>query len=134
MKCTGRGYDPSVPARRTGPTSVVVVPRLRFQRGPVIVLGPGKADLLEAIARAGSIRGAATALGMSYMRAWSLIRVMNAAFRTPLVRSVRGGTGHGGAVVTPLGIRVVVLYREMERAALDAVAPGLVRLKRDLRR
>ncbi len=134
MKAAGRGYDALVPPRRTGPQPVVVLPRLRFQRGPVIVLGPGKADLLEAIGRAGSIRGAATALGMSYMRAWSLVRVMNAAFRTPLVRSVRGGTGHGGAVVTPLGLRVVVLYREMERAALDAVAPGLVRLKRDLRR
>ncbi len=100
----------------------------------MIVLGPGKADLLEAIDRTGSIRAAAADLGMSYMRAWSLVRVMNAAFRTPLVQSVRGGTGHGGAVVTPLGMRVVTLYREMERAALDAVAPGLVRLKRSLRR
>lgn len=122
-----------MPTRRTGPQPVVVLPRLRFLRGKVIALGPGKAELLEAIAREGSIRAAATALGMSYMRAWSLVRVMNSAFRSPLVRSVRGGTGHGGAVVTPLGKRVAALYREMEVAALEAVAPGLARLKRDLR-
>lgn len=119
--------------RPAAPTRVVVLPRLRFVRGAVIVLGPGKADLLEAIERTGSIRAAASALGMSYMRAWSLVRVMNTRFRTPLVRSERGGTAHGGATLTPLGVRVVRLYREMEQAALDAVAPGLTRLKRDLK-
>lgn len=121
-----------MPPRRPGPLPVIVLPRLRLLKGTVIVLGPGKADLLEAIGQAGSIRGAATALGMSYMRAWSLVRVMNSAFRRPLVQSVRGGSGHGGAVVTPTGKRIVALYREMEAAALDAVGPGLARLRRDL--
>ena len=102
-------------------------------RGAVIVLGPGKADLLEAIERTGSIRAAASALGMSYMRAWSLVRVMNTQFRSPLVRSERGGTAHGGATVTPLGVRVVRLYREIEQAALGAVAAGLARLKKELK-
>jgi len=113
---------------------VVVLPRLRFVRGAVIVLGPGKADLLEAIARTGSIRAAASSLGMSYMRAWSLVRVMNTEFRTPLVHSERGGTAHGGAGLTPLGERVARLYREMEQAALDAVAPRLARLRKDLKK
>lgn len=110
------------------------VPRLRFVRGAVIVLGPGKADLLEAIERAGSVRAAASALGMSYMRAWSLVRVVNTEFRSPLVRLERGGTTHGGASLTPLGCRVARLYREMEQAAHEAVLPGLTRLRRELRR
>lgn len=134
MKAADRRYDSSVPPRRTTPLPVVVLPRIRFQRGPVIVLGPGKADLLEAVARTGSIRAAATELGMSYMRAWSLVRVMNTEFRSPLVHLVRGGPDHGGAVLTPAGTRVATLYREMEQAALDAVAPGLERLRRDLLR
>lgn len=113
---------------------VVVFPRLRLVRGAVIVLGPGKADLLEAIVRTGSIRVAASSLGMSYMRAWSLVRVMNTQFRTPLVHSERGGAAHGGAGLTPLGERVVRLYREMEQAALHAVDPGLARLRRDLKK
>lgn len=122
-----------MPRRSAGSQRIDVVPRIRFVRGAVIVLGPGKADLLEAIERTGSIRAAASSLGMSYMRAWSLVRVMNAEFRAPLVRSERGGTAHGGATVTPLGIRVVRLYREMEQAALAAVAPGLSRLKKELK-
>ena len=60
----------------------------------------GKADLLDAVARTGSIRAAAEALEMSYMRAWTLIRTMNAAFRSPLVEKIRGGAGQGGARLT----------------------------------
>ena len=89
-------------------------------RGDVILVGPGKADLLEAIGREGSIRAAAAALGMSYMRAWSLVRTMNDAFREPLVESHRGGGG--GASLTREGKAVLALYRRMQREALRAVA------------
>ncbi|MCL4806884.1 MAG: LysR family transcriptional regulator, partial [Thermoanaerobaculia bacterium] len=82
-------YDPSVSLRKDPSRRVEAVPRLRFVRGAVIVLGPGRADLLEAIERAGSVRAAASALGMSYMRAWSLVKVVNKEFRAPLVRLER---------------------------------------------
>src|SRR5436190_3906502 len=49
-------------------------PRLRVLRGQEIVLGPGKADLLDAIARTGELRRAAGELNMSYMRAWKLVQ------------------------------------------------------------
>ena len=52
----------------------VVRPRIRVTRGSEIVLGPGKADLLDALAETGSLRKAAAALRMSYMRAWQLVR------------------------------------------------------------
>ena len=71
-------------------------PRIRIVREDgTIVLGPGKADLLAAIGESGSIRAAAESLGMSYMRAWTLVRTMNAAFRSPLVEKVRGGNEKG---------------------------------------
>jgi molybdate transport system regulatory protein len=89
--------------------------------GDVILLGPGKADLLEAIGDSGSIRGAAKELGMSYMRAWSLVRTMNEAFLEPLVESTRGGAG--GATLTREGAKVLALYRRMQQRALKAVAP-----------
>lgn len=104
-----------------GSPEVVVRPRIRITRGDVIVLGPGKADLLDAIESTGSIRAASRALGMSYMRAWSLVRTMNAAFREPLVASERGGEGRGGAKLTDTGRRVLKLYREMQRRAAKAV-------------
>lgn len=98
-----------------------------------IPIGPGKADLLEAIDRTGSIRAAAGQLGMSYMRAWSLVRTMNAAFDTELVEKLRGGTERGGAILTARGHEVLAAYRAMEKAAARAIAPGWRRLQRRLR-
>lgn len=95
-------------------------PRFRITRGPKIAFGPGKADLLEGIAQAGSIGAAAARMGMSYMRAWSLIREMNQCFKQPVVASARGGHKHGGAELTPAGGRVLKLYRRMERDSLKA--------------
>ena len=105
-------------------------PRLRVLRGEDVVLGPGKAELLEAIARTGELRGAAAALGMSYMRAWKLVQMMNGAFRDPLVETTRGGTGHGAARLTKAGRTVLALYHEMERRSLAAAGPAFRRLRR----
>lgn len=96
--------------------------RLRVYAGDVIAIGPGKADLLAAIADTGSISAAGRALGMSYRRSWELVAIMNAHFREPLVRSVKGGANGGGAELSPLGHDVLKRYRAMERRAAKAVA------------
>lgn len=92
--------------------------KLRFEFGKDLTLGPGKADLLEKIAALGSIAAAGRAMGMSYKRAWSLIEEMNAAFAEPVVTSVRGGAGHGGAALTTTGRQVLDGFRRLE-ARLD---------------
>jgi molybdate transport system regulatory protein len=108
-------------------------PRLRILRDDdTIVLGPGKADLLDAIAETGSIRAAAEELEMSYMRAWTLVRTMNAAFRTPLVEKVRGGSAQGGAQLTARGRAVLRLYRKMEAKAAKSVEELWRQLKKQL--
>jgi molybdate transport system regulatory protein len=110
-----------------------VRPRIRIVRDDgTIVLGPGKADLLAAIASTGSIRGAAEELGMSYMRAWTLIRVMNGVFRSPLVEKVRGGSDQGGAVLTSRGAAVLRTYQRMEKEAERAVAAAWKDMKKHL--
>lgn len=111
---------------------VVVRARIRATRGEVILIGPGKADLLAAIAETGSIRNAAEKEGMSYMRAWSLVRVMNKAFRSPLVERTRGGVAGGGAQLTRRGAKVLALYQEMERRAAKAIAPVWRKVAREL--
>ncbi|HVO50491.1 MAG TPA: LysR family transcriptional regulator [Thermoanaerobaculia bacterium] len=113
---------------------VRIRPRIRVLSGDVVVFGPGKADLLDAIRELGSIRDAAKALGMSYMRAWTLVRTMNRGFRDPVVTLERGGAAHGGAVLTETGRLVLGLYREMETASLRAMSPASRRLGRRLRR
>lgn len=100
-------------------------PRLRVLLGAAIAIGPGKADLLDAIAVSGSISAAAKRMGMSYRRAWLLVDTMNRCFSGPLVASARGGTGGGGARLTPLGEEVLTRYREMEAKALDCLDEDL---------
>ena len=82
--------------------------------GPEIAIGPGKADLLEAIAKSGSISESARRLGMSYRRAWLLVDTMNRCFLEPLVSSATGGSGGGGAQLTPFGHKVLATFRRLE--------------------
>jgi len=117
---------------KVGNVTLGVRLRVVLERG--IAIGPGKADLLEAIAATGSIAAAARGMGMSYKRAWLLVETMNALFRAPLVESVKGGRTGGGARLTPLGEQVLAAYRRMERAATKAAAPELARLRRALAR
>jgi hypothetical protein len=61
--------------------------RVRILLGRDIAVGPGKADLLEAIFKTNSIAAAAREMGMSYKRAWLLIDTMNRCFaKSPALR------------------------------------------------
>lgn len=112
-------------------TKTDIRPRLRIVAGKNIAFGPGKAELLEALEATGSITRAADKLGMSYMRAWTLIRTMNRCFSEPLVDAMRGGTqGGGGARLTAAGRQVLELYREMDDKCLNAIQPQWKKLQR----
>ena len=95
-------------------------PRFRIVCGKEIAFGPGKADLLELIAETGSIGKAASRMKMSYMRAWSLVQMMNQSFKRPLVLAAHGGKGGGGAALTETGRQVLALYRQLETQAAVA--------------
>jgi molybdate transport system regulatory protein len=97
------------------------LPRVQVLFGAVFPLGPGKAALIEAVGRTGSISGAAREMGMSYARAWKLINATNSCFREPLVATSTGGQGGGGAFVTDNGVEVLRRYREIENKAVAAV-------------
>jgi len=95
--------------------------RIGIPLGEHYAMGPGKADLLEAIQETGSISGAGRKLGMSYRRAWLLVDEMNACFREPLVLARQGGAKGGGAEVTELGLEALKRYRAVQDLAWDAV-------------
>ena len=96
-------------------------PRLRILVGQATALGPGKANLLEAINETGSISAAARQMGMSYRRAWNLVHSMNKDFVGTVIETNSGGKGGGGASLTQLGKEVVQRYREIETLALASV-------------
>lgn len=90
--------------------------KIQIYCGDEIAMGPGKADLLDAIIREGSISAAGRALGMSYRRTWLLVDTVNRCWDLPLVETAAGGSHGGGARVTELGKSVLAQYRAMQDA------------------
>jgi molybdate transport system regulatory protein len=83
--------------------SAQISPRWRVYLGTEIALGPGKVQLLKAIAESGSLLLAAQRIGISYMRAWKLVKTMNRCFKQPAVVLTRGGTTGGSTTLTDCG-------------------------------
>ena len=105
--------------------------RFRIVLKSGVAIGPGKADLLEAIAETASLTAAAKRFGMSYKRGWSLVQELNRHFAEPLVETEKGGAGGGGSArLTKLGAYVLTRYRKMEADAGKAIGAGI----RDLRK
>ncbi len=97
--------------------------KLQIMCGDAIAMGPGKADLLDAIAAEGSISGAGRKLGMSYRRAWQLVDLMNRCWSAPLVETSPGSARGGGARLTMEGEDVLASYRALQ-TALETRAAG----------
>ena len=92
---------------------------LRLYCGDEIAMGPGKADLLDAIKLNGSISAAGRTLGMSYRRAWLLVDALNRCWMEPLVVTARGVAHGGGARLTDFG----ETHRNFD---ITGAAPGTV--------
>jgi molybdate transport system regulatory protein len=96
-------------------------------------IGPGKAKLLESIRDTGSISAAAREMGMSYKRAWLLLDSMNQAFTEAVVRAAPGGSGGGGATLTPFGAEVLKRYRRIHDRTSNIAADDVAALGRRAR-
>lgn len=100
------------------PTIPPLKATLRILSGDDVAMGPGKADLLDAIERTGSIAAAGRDLGMSYRRTWLLVDLMNRSWVEPLVAATPGGGSRKGTRLTPCGHRVLAAYRDMEQQVM----------------
>jgi molybdate transport system regulatory protein len=109
-------------------TPVPGLSHLRITLSASAYIGPGRADLLEGIARTGSIAEGAKAIGMSYRRAWSLVQALNEGFGQPLVETSRGGAVQGGASLTAAGAEVLGRYRAMQEKTRTAIADDVAAL------
>ena len=63
-----------------------------------------------------------------------MVDTMNQCFKEPLVVSITGGKGGGGAKLTPTGEKVIQLYRKMGEKADSATRTELKTLQKLLRR
>lgn len=100
--------------------------RICSERGPLF--GPGKRQLLARIAETESLNVAARAMGMSYMRAWTLVQAMNREWAQPLVELRRGGHQRGGASVTATGREILRLYDAINAESRRATRRSFARL------
>ncbi|MGL4312855.1 MAG: winged helix-turn-helix domain-containing protein [Sphingomonas sp.] len=101
--------------------------------GAEAAMGPGKADLLEAIDRTGSISAAGRAMGMSYRKTWLLVDSMNRCWRDRLVETMAGGGAGRGARLTQAGREVLAAFRQLEARLVDVAGDDVATLAAMLR-
>ena len=84
--------------------------------------GPGIAELLERVESAGSLRKATMDMGMAYSKAWKILKTAEENLGFPLLHSVTGGKGGGGAALTEEGRSFLARYRGFEQCVKDYAA------------
>ena len=77
------------------------------------LIGEGRARLLRFIQESGSINAASKQMGISFRKAWSMVKDMEEALSLTLVDKQRGGTGGGNAVLTPAAIELLDNYEKI---------------------
>lgn len=79
-------------------------------------------DILRRIGEVGSISEAARGAGVSYKAAWQAIEILTNLAGTLLVEKVVGGSGGGGAQLTPTGKRLLQASDLLNAARSDVIA------------
>ena len=94
------------------------------------VIGKGRAQLLQEIEKTGSIRDAASKLGLSYRYAWGMVAKMGKASGHPVVVSTRGGRRGGASKLSNHGRELLDVYL---RADAMKMAGGFASLGDEIR-
>ena len=78
------------------------------------VFGPGVYSLLKKVTETGTLKDAASDLGMSYRYAWGLVKKAEEKLGEPLLAAHKGGkSGGGGATLTERGEQFVVEFQRI---------------------
>lgn len=79
-------------------------------------------EVLRHVADSGSISQAAREAGISYKAAWQAIDTLTSLSGVALVERTVGGSGGGGARITPQGLQLLALADELARARAAVLA------------
>ena len=89
--------------------------KLMLKKDDVVFFGPGVAELLEDIEETGSVRNASAKMGLSYSKAWMMIKNASTGLGYEIVNRTKGGIGGGGsATLTKAGKEILTRYRAFE--------------------
>jgi molybdate transport repressor ModE-like protein len=79
------------------------------------VFGPGVEALLRKVIEKGTLKEAASSLGMSYRFAWGLVKKVEEKIGEPLIKAHKGGRSGGGRTeITPLGQQFIEDFRAIK--------------------
>lgn len=82
--------------------------------------GEGPCRLLRAVERTGSLRCAASSMGIAYSKALRLVKNAESALGFPLTRRTTGGKDGGGSTLTPEGREWLRTYETYRDACIQA--------------
>ena len=93
-------------------SGIVVRSKVWLEKDGKLLMGWGRASLLERIDKLGSISAAARSMKLAYRNAWLWVEAMNRLSSKPLVEKATGGPHGGYARLTDEGKRIVREYKE----------------------
>jgi molybdate transport system regulatory protein len=93
-------------------SGIVMRSKVWVEKDGKLLMGWGRATLLERIDQLGSISAAAKSMNLTYRNAWLWVEAMNHLAKAPLVIKSAGGSRGGYARLTEEGRRIVADYKE----------------------
>jgi len=100
--------------------AVILRPEIRISfSGKQSFFDGESAALLQQIDRCGNVREACEKIGISYSKAWGMIRLAEEGLGGKIVERRAGGKDGGGASITERGRKLTDLYRRYEKAVRD---------------
>ncbi len=96
--------------------SFKVKSRIWIESDTGVFLGEGRVRLLKAIDHCGSISEAAKALGISYKKAWKLVKSMNESSSQEMVVKTKGGSGGGKSELTDYARETIKFFDSLNKS------------------
>ena len=83
--------------------------------------GKGIVSIMMLVRQGSSLRAACAQMGLSYSKAWRLLKSAEADLGIPLLDTQKGGTKRAGSTLTPQGEELLDHYLAFEKEAREAV-------------
>jgi molybdate transport system regulatory protein len=106
------GVKHGVRSGRKSESGIVLRSKVWLEKDGKLLMGFGRATLLERIDQFGSIAAAARSMNLAYRNAWLWVEAMNRLALSPLVEKSTGGVHGGYARLTEAGRRMIKDYKE----------------------
>ena len=95
-------------------------------------MGIGVLWLLDMVAEHNSLRKAASALGISYSKAFAMVQNLEKSLGVAVLNRRKGGSSREGATLTAFAVSFLDLYRNFEKQAKKDLNEPFERFRQDL--